>query len=561
VRVERNKGGAAGVYTVTAFQRGGTSPMTSKGLQLFRVAAAASVLLAGAGVSALAQDAPYPPTENTFPAPPPQNAYVPPTIKVNAQLVVLDVVVTDRKGNLVQRALTRDDFTVFENGVEQKIRNFEGPEAHRMPRSGTAIVNSAADLKKIGNAPVTILVIDELNTKFMDSSFSRQMLVKYLQTQPAVLPEPTALMVAKNTTFQQLHDYTQNRDELIETIKKHMPENPWRLNNSGPVGPGAVERMAQGLAALEQIAQASTGTPGRKNLIWVGVGFPAANLVGLDSKEADLLEAAMRRVTARLLAARVTMYSINPIAGSSATIDVESTDDLNGDLDANGGDPFGQGKVSFSSFAPSTGGIAFTGRNDLNNVIGEGIAKGQEYYSMSYVPTDHTQDATKFRNIKIVMKDKSLRATTRDGYFPLSEADLNPVLDKTMTASQIRSNLQLDLSGALTTTISYNGLAVTAVHMSGDTYAIRVAEDGIGWSDPGTDGAQHEEATVAAGWYDAKGKLLGHVAREEVSPRGGPNAGASFTLPIAPPQGVVRLRIVVRDALNGHMGTVDVSKF
>src|SRR6266478_801449 len=110
-------------------------------------------------------------------------AGAPQTLRVTTRIVVLDVVVTDKKVNLVSRELTRDDFTVLENGQQQAIRSFEPPGEHRMPVSGEAIVNSAADLKKIGDAPVTVLVLDELNSRFEDMSFSRQMMVKYLQAQ------------------------------------------------------------------------------------------------------------------------------------------------------------------------------------------------------------------------------------------------------------------------------------------------------------------------------------------------------------------------------------------
>src|ERR1700677_824142 len=48
------------------------------------------------------------------------------TLRVQSQLVVLDVVVTDKAGNLVTN-LGRDDFEVSENGVQQEIRNFDSP--------------------------------------------------------------------------------------------------------------------------------------------------------------------------------------------------------------------------------------------------------------------------------------------------------------------------------------------------------------------------------------------------------------------------------------------------
>jgi VWFA-related protein len=495
-------------------------------------------------------------------APPQEQAGQPFKLTVNARVVVLDVVITDKKGNPVKRAdLKKDDFTVYEDGKPQVVKSFEAPNAHEMPAmADKPIVNSAADLKKIGDAPVTVLVLDELNSRFEDMSFSRNAMVKYLESQPAVLKEPTVLLIASNTTFQQMRDYTQDRDALIAIVKKHMPEYPWRMMNSGKGGPGAVERMAQVLAALQQIAQASTGTPGRKNLVWVGNGYPSADLTELDDRTVNTIETAIKRVTNRLLAARITMYTIDPAPGTTTTVEVDTPEDIGTSQNETGSDPFGQGTESFETFATSTGGKAFRGRNDINNEIGEGISAGSFYYTLSYSPSNTSEDAAKYRNIKIVMKDPNLRATTRDGYYPETAADANPVLDKDSKPQQQKANLQLDISGALTSTISYNGLNVKAAKVGDGTYKITVDDSGLTW---GVDakGVDSAEATVVAGWYDAKGKMLGHVAREEVSPRGDAHAGGVFSLPIALPAGTARLRILVRDATTGRMGTVDITKF
>ena len=481
-------------------------------------------------------------------------------LRVNTRIVVLDVVVTDKHGNLVHRNdLTKDDFTIYENKAPQEIRSFERPSAHAMPVSDKPIVNSAADLPKIGDAPVTIMVLDELNSRFEDMSFARQMMVKYLQAQPAVLPQPTVLLIAQNTKFVQVHDYTQDRDQLIDIVKKHMPELPWRMMNGGSGGASGVERMAQNLAALQQLAQSSSGTPGRKNVIWVGNGFPSADLVGMEQHQADQITAAVRAVTAKLLSSRITMYTINPIAGASSTIDIQSADDLHLADPGAGPVPFAQGTVNFSDLAPQTGGMAFRGRNDLNNVIAEGIAHGNEYYTMSYSPTDKNDDPAKFRNIVIAMKDPTLRATTRNGYFPETAADMNPLLDNTISDKQKQRDLQLDLSQALTTTISYNGLGITATKGKDGSYVIHVAEANLAWSDPGPDGSQHAEATVAAAWYDRQGKIIGHVASEQTYVRGAAAGGATFTVSGAGgASNAARTRFVVRDAFSGKMGTFDI---
>jgi VWFA-related protein len=475
---------------------------------------------------------------------------------ITSRLVVLDVVVTDRKGNVVDRPLIREDFTVVENKQIQTIRNFEPPSAHSRHSTGSVIVHSAADLAKIGDSPVTILVLDELNSRFEDMSYSRQMMVKYLQSQPPVLKQPAVLMVATNATFQQLQDYTQDRDALIAIIKNHMPEFPRKLGNTGP---GAVERVAQTLAALQQLAEASMGTPGRKSVIWVGNGFPSVDLVALDSAEVEKVEAAFRRITIRLLAARITMYTINPTPNGNATVSMETPDGLASAIDAAGESPFDKGAVSFADLAPLTGGIAYSGRNDLSHIIGDGIDKGLNYYTITYTPTSASEDQAAYRNIRVVMNDPNLVATTSRGYFPETDADLNPVLEKAMKEKQIVANLKLDISAALTTTIFYNGLEVSAVRSTPGTFLIHVGAKGIGWLD--SSAGQHEEATVAAAWYDSRGKLISHVAAEEIFERRLDSEGAAFSLHFSLPIGVARLRFVVRDASNGRMGTFDMTKF
>jgi VWFA-related protein len=486
-------------------------------------------------------------------------------LKVNARIVVLDISVTDKAGRLIDN-ISQSDFTVLEDKVPQTIRSFEPPASHSMPGSApgqpVSLVHSAADLPRIGSAPVTLLVLDELNTRFEDMSFGRNQLLKYLQAQGPVLSQATALLYATNTRFVQLRDYTQDRDVLINDVKKHMPEFPTKLTG-GKQGPGAVERMAQTLASLEQLSQASAGTPGRKNVIWVGVGFPSANIVGLDSRTAVTIESAIRRCTDMMLAARITLYSIDPTANSTTTLDVATPDDLNYAEDENGARPF-SGVVQFSSFAPATGGRAFLSRNDLHNEIAEGIATGADYYTLSYAPTNTREDAATYRNIRIVMKDPNLHATTRDGYFPAVTA-ATPTAGE--SAKQERAQIQLDLSNAVNSTMTYNALKLSASRSNGtETYALTASGENpataISWRMVPDGKTEQAEATVLAAWYGPQNKLMGHTAEELTTTRAaGSKADAVFQLTV--PLGAARpnrLRLVVRDAATGHMGTVDILK-
>src|SRR5580698_10301793 len=55
-------------------------------------------------------------------------------VKVNVRLVVLDVVVTDASGRVVD-GLSAKDFQVYDDGTLQAIRSLEPPSAHSLPAS------------------------------------------------------------------------------------------------------------------------------------------------------------------------------------------------------------------------------------------------------------------------------------------------------------------------------------------------------------------------------------------------------------------------------------------
>ena len=69
-----------------------------------------------------------------------------PTFSATSRLVYLDVTVSDRKGRPVVRGLTRDDFTITENGKKQHIFSFEAPQSHVINRK-------AEDDAQRGNVP------------------------------------------------------------------------------------------------------------------------------------------------------------------------------------------------------------------------------------------------------------------------------------------------------------------------------------------------------------------------------------------------------------------------
>src|ERR1051325_4972559 len=112
-------------------------------------------------------------------APPPQ--VTPPTIKVSTRLVLVDVVVRNRKGDPIS-GLSVSNFTILEGGVAQKISSFE--EHHAMAIVPTQLPALPANI--FTNVPavkapdgLNVLLIDSLNTEPRDQALLRRNLLKY----------------------------------------------------------------------------------------------------------------------------------------------------------------------------------------------------------------------------------------------------------------------------------------------------------------------------------------------------------------------------------------------
>ncbi len=178
------------------------------------------------------------------------------------------------------------------------------------------------DTASYGQSPVTVLVLDELNTHFADTDFARRSIRDFLQSRPATLNEPTMLLTLGDTKFQLLHDFTRDREALLAALAAHKTSYSWKLEVGKSIGQETVDRLGFSLNALEQIAEFTARIPGRKNLVWVGQGFPTID-PDLVTPDDDLkMKASLQHVTDTLLATRVTLYAIDPTSNAVGLTDI-----------------------------------------------------------------------------------------------------------------------------------------------------------------------------------------------------------------------------------------------
>ena len=472
-----------------------------------------------------------------------------PVIKVKSTLVILDVVATDKKDHVVQD-LKKEDLAVFENGVKQIIRTFESPAAQ--PPVPAAPMLDRNGYPNWGESPITIIVLDQLNTPLEEIAFAREQLFKYLQAQPAQLAEPTSLIVLNDRGIQDATPATRDRDALLATARREHVGLPFRLNR------GAVnEMLSESFALLRQIALSTRGSRGRKNVIWVGRGFPSLDPTGLDPQNEATFLNAVRDTVNMMLDARVTLSKIDPRTNLVGVLSDPQGDPgmtSPGVVD----DPFAT-SFSFNAFISQTGGRNFMFMNDVAREIQDGVSQGSNYYTLSYVPTDPTEDG-KYRKVTILGNRPGVTVRAKSGLYagtPKDQPSLQPS-DR---------ELGWDMLQAAVSVMEYNGVGLRLGDRSWDdrtgTLEVKVHVDTDSLSfDPTGNGSERATFFVSIAALDDKGKVLGfktvsptvEIPADQVSQI--PNGHTTVPVVLALPQRAKSVRVIVRDS-SGRIGTAN----
>ena len=247
-----------------------------------------------------------------------------PVIHATSRLVLLDVIVTDRYGKFVP-GLKASDFTVFEDKQAQKISAFAvqvAPVSSAKPfpplQLPPHLYTNFTFIKPNSDQPVTVVLMDMLNTSGPDQDYARKQMIQFLKDLPA--SRPVALFVL-TTKLKMVQGFSGDSGTLVAAAKALLgyqspflsPEGQQQQeensataleNNAGrpATGPGGsnsassmpiapigqairdalavedsfqkIERMDLTLHALDALAQSVAGYPGRKNLIWLSAEFP-----------------------------------------------------------------------------------------------------------------------------------------------------------------------------------------------------------------------------------------------------------------------------------------------
>lgn len=497
-------------------------------------------------VALFAQSPTQPATTSTSSQQPPVTGYTAPLFNANTRDVVLDAVVTDKKGNVVT-GLTRNDFVIREDNAPQAIQSFDAVTAGASAENAT---------------PHTILLVDELNTRFEDLAYTRYSVNLLLHHDGVKLDQPTALYILSNDGLHVLQPFTRDPVAIDAALRSHGAVLPWRLQHNFYLG---LERINISMSALQQIAIASTGVPGHKNIVWISPGLPIFSALEMTPDSEKHLFDSIRRLSDQLLKARISIYSVDPrgvqaeiMPSNLANNNFAYAAYLNALTRANDA---AFGNLAIQTLATQTGGHAFYGRNDVDREIATSLTDGNTYYTLAYSPANKNFHG-EFRKISIsVIGRPDLKVQTRDGYYAMPD---NP-------AANSKRELQ-ELGGALLTPIPFNGVPIPVnftrlVKSPAPHIAVRfvVPSTSLTWA-ADAKGRLSAQITIAAadqGKHGKRGAWKASVFRvytvslpDGATPSSATQTSVHFEMPYRDSD---HLRFVVRDDATGRIGSSEAS--
>jgi VWFA-related protein len=528
-----------------------------------------------------------------------------PTIKVETRVVLLDVVVTDHKGENIPN-LRQEDFSIVEDGKPQRLSAFDEHARHNappihLPTLPPNVYSNAQAVKPSDS--VNVLLIDLLNTQPWFQKGVCTQAIKYLKT----VPPGTRLAIFTLNT-QQLRlvqgfttDFSGLSVALDDKKSGVIPESSWLnptpsrlaaeqasvdamiMMDTSQAAIDAVneyrrreadlqagDRSELTLQAFQHLARYLSGIPARKNVLWFADTFPIS-FAPQDKVHTPRHQEHVQQTSDMLTSAQVAIYPVSArglIVDGGLDVPLAPGDDILHEL--------GTTQIAMETLAQETGGRAFYNTNALDVAMAKAIDEGSHYYSLAYAPTNTKADG-KYRRIEVKLSNRNYKLSYRRGYYAdkhespaagekSAEDPLIPLVGFGMPnfdqityeiqASPLqpqpapdarRAGLNTDWKGPFTR-------FGVDLNVSLQNFAL----------DSAPDGAKHGRLEVILVAYDREGKIINiskRTSRFALPPKDLPELqtkGLPVHLEIDVPPGDIYLRTGIYDLNSGNAGTLGI---
>jgi VWFA-related protein len=505
---------------------------------------------------------------------PPQTA--PPTtvFKATTRLVTIDVVVQDHKGQPVQ-GLTKDDFELLEDGEPQKISVFSVEGNSASPGPGAPPIGAPAatlPLQTVANPPAsppaapataTVILLDGLNTSVEDLAMARNQVAKFIRQME---PQDRVALYTLGANLRVLQDFTNDPALLLKALEGMNPHRAVAAVESTAMSAEVggildrtqsmydpsqnihtLQRPIMTLSVFAAISEHLAHVPGRKTLLWISYGIPITVKTFVPNAPPDEtdLTPQIRRVSRLLSNYHVAVY---PIDARGLVVGI-----------------FGGGRRAMENahgasllLAGLTGGRAVYSDNDFVLAMRTAIDDSKLTYVLGFYPAAEKWDS-QFHTFKVRVNRPGVKLLYRTGYLAVDEQNqpadeqqrmIDSALQSPVDSTAIGFRAQLQKSGG-------GGTPQLILNLTVDITDLQLKQDYNHWTggveiiiaQRGPDGNIVSESTrkhsVA---LNLKEDLYTQLQKQ----------GLSLSFPVALDPHSSQLKVLVRDANSGAMGSASV---
>ena len=385
-----------------------------------------------------------------------------PDFTSNTSLVIIDVNVRDKSGKVISN-LTKNDFTLFEDGKAQTISVFdfqklEGdtllapvpaikPLAERPAGTTTpAPAPKAAAKAPSASTAAPIIRYQDRRLVAMLFDFSTMAIPEQNRIQVAALQfireqmkpaDIVAIMSASTGPLKIVQDFTDDKDRLEEVVKGFQLGQASELagvaGNGGDSTTGEdtgtafnadetefnVFNTDKQLATLESAAKMLAGFPEKKALLYFSSGISKSGNDNQAALDAAVNAAKRSNVAFYPIDARGLVASAP--SGDASSASSRGTSAFTGSSMQSGRDSFAASQETLSTLAVDTGGKLFVDDNDLALGMEKARDDIASYYIVGYYSTNIKMDG-KYRRVEVKLsKDVQAKLDYRSGYFGQKE--------------------------------------------------------------------------------------------------------------------------------------------
>jgi VWFA-related protein len=386
-------------------------------------------------------------------------------IRVTTELVLVNLVARDKKGNLV-RDLKKQDFSLFEDGKKQEISTFDFENVDQVLTAGAVeptVSGAAGDASLLRTAKKSEPSLDARDRRLMLLFFDFSAMdpeqidravdaaKKFVSTK--MQPADLIALVSLATNMRVDLDFTDDRDKLIKALSAYTSgEGQGFDNGSTGSSEGAAETSGaftaddsdyntfsadRKLLALQSLMQALGKLPQKKSLIYFSNGISQS---GVDN------QSALRATTAAAVKANVSIYSLDirglqafPPGGEAQAASLHGQSAYSGQSVLNDLNNNASSQETLATLSSDTGGKAFFDSNDFSGVFSQVQKDTSAYYVLGFTSNNPLRDG-RFRHLKVQVNRADLKLDYRSGYYAgrdfehLNRADREQQLEDELAA-------------------------------------------------------------------------------------------------------------------------------